>query len=165
VRARAGTSGAKGAGTPRACSYERQLQTKAGEVSLKMPKLRSLPFETAIIERYRRRESSVEESLRPACRHATARPNRRSHAGFDLGSWPQRNGVPVGPYAHTVQVRFPVTSYKYPVPFPPFAGYFAEKRGDGVALPRSKPKESLQISLLTGICCRERFAWDSLSAI
>src|ERR1700761_8800564 len=47
----------------RAGSYERQLQTRAGEVSLKVPKLRSLPFETAIIERYRRRESSVEEAL------------------------------------------------------------------------------------------------------
>jgi transposase-like protein len=44
-------------------SYERQLQTKAGEVSLTVPKLRKLPFETAIIERYRRRESSVEEAL------------------------------------------------------------------------------------------------------
>ena len=32
-------------------------------VSLQVPKLRSLPFETAIIERYRRRESSVEEAL------------------------------------------------------------------------------------------------------
>ena len=39
------------------------MQTKAGEVSLKVPKLRSLPFETAIIERYKRRESSVEEAL------------------------------------------------------------------------------------------------------
>jgi len=47
----------------RAGSYGRQLQTKAGEVSLKVPKLRSLPFETAIIERYKRRESSVEEAL------------------------------------------------------------------------------------------------------
>ena len=47
----------------RAGSDERQLQTKAGEVSLKVPKLRSLPFETAIIERYRRGESSVEEAL------------------------------------------------------------------------------------------------------
>lgn len=47
----------------RAGSYERQLQTKVGEVSLKVPKLRNLPFETAIIERYRRRESSVEEAL------------------------------------------------------------------------------------------------------
>ena len=47
----------------RAGSYQRQLQTKAGEVTLKVPKLRNLPFETAIIERYRRRESSVEEAL------------------------------------------------------------------------------------------------------
>ena len=47
----------------RAGHYERGLQTKAGEVSLKVPKLRTLTFETAIIERYRRRESSVEEAL------------------------------------------------------------------------------------------------------
>jgi putative transposase len=47
----------------RAGTYTRQLHTKAGEVSLQVPKLRSLPFETAIIERYRRRESSVEEAL------------------------------------------------------------------------------------------------------
>jgi putative transposase len=47
----------------RAGSYERQLHTKAGEVTLQVPKLRSLPFETAIIERYRRRETSVEEAL------------------------------------------------------------------------------------------------------
>ena len=43
--------------------YQRKLKTKAGEVKLKVPKLRKLPFESAIIERYRRRESSVEESL------------------------------------------------------------------------------------------------------
>jgi putative transposase len=47
----------------RAGSYDRHLQTRAGEVTLTVPKLRSLPFETAIIERYRRRESSVEEAL------------------------------------------------------------------------------------------------------
>jgi transposase-like protein len=47
----------------RAGSYERQLHTRAGEVSLQVPKLRNLPFETAIIERYRRRETSVEEAL------------------------------------------------------------------------------------------------------
>jgi Transposase, Mutator family len=44
----------------RAGSY--QLQTIAGEVALKVPELRTLPFETAIIERYRRRESSEEEA-------------------------------------------------------------------------------------------------------
>jgi len=47
----------------RAGTYERKLQTKAGEVNLKVPKLRQQTFETAIIERYRRREASVEEAL------------------------------------------------------------------------------------------------------
>ena len=47
----------------RAGHYTRKLQTKAGQVALKVPRLRSLPFETQIIERYRRRESSVEEAL------------------------------------------------------------------------------------------------------
>jgi putative transposase len=47
----------------RAGHYERNLQTKAGEVRLRVPKLRQQTFETAIIERYRRRESSVEESV------------------------------------------------------------------------------------------------------
>ncbi len=47
----------------RAGSYERKLHTKAGEVNLKVPKLRKQTFESAIIERYRRREASIEESL------------------------------------------------------------------------------------------------------
>src|SRR5258708_1433571 len=47
----------------RSGSYDRKLQTKAGEVRLKVPKLRQQTFETAIIERYRRRESSGEEAL------------------------------------------------------------------------------------------------------
>ena len=47
----------------RAGHYERKLQTKAGEVALKVPRLRNLPFETQIIERYRRRESSIEEAM------------------------------------------------------------------------------------------------------
>ena len=47
----------------RAGHYNRTLATKAGEVTLKIPKLRTLPFETAIIERYKRREESVEEAL------------------------------------------------------------------------------------------------------
>ena len=37
--------------------------TTSVPVQLKMPKLREVQFETAIIERYRRRESSVEEAL------------------------------------------------------------------------------------------------------
>ena len=47
----------------RAGHYQRKLQIKAGEVTLNMPKLRQYKFETAIIERYKRRESSVEEAL------------------------------------------------------------------------------------------------------
>jgi putative transposase len=47
----------------RAGHYSRKLLTKAGEVALNVPRLRKLPLETAIIERYRRRESSVEEAL------------------------------------------------------------------------------------------------------
>jgi len=47
----------------RAGHYNRKLHTKAGEVELKIPKLRCARFETAIIERYKRIESSVEEAL------------------------------------------------------------------------------------------------------
>lgn len=47
----------------RAGHYQRKLHTKAGEVTLEVPKLRQRTFETAIIERYKRRESSVEEAL------------------------------------------------------------------------------------------------------
>ena len=43
--------------------YTRNLTTTSGNVKLSVPKLKGVPFETAIIERYRRRESSVEEAL------------------------------------------------------------------------------------------------------
>lgn len=43
--------------------YNRNLTTTSGNVTLNVPKLKGVPFETAIIERYRRRESSVEEAL------------------------------------------------------------------------------------------------------
>ena len=47
----------------RAGHYDRSLTTAAGKVNLRMPKLKGVTFETAIIERYRRRETSVEEAL------------------------------------------------------------------------------------------------------
>ena len=46
-----------------AARYERNLTTTSGDGTLHMPRLKGIPFETAIIERYRRRESSVEEAL------------------------------------------------------------------------------------------------------
>ena len=46
-----------------AARYERKLTTTSDDVTLHMPRLKGIPFETAIIERYCRRESSVEEAL------------------------------------------------------------------------------------------------------
>ena len=43
--------------------YTRKFMTTSGEVELHVPKLKQLTFQTAIIERYKRRESSVEEAL------------------------------------------------------------------------------------------------------
>ena len=47
----------------RAGHYDRTFSTTAGDVNLKMPKLKGVAFETAIIERYRRHETSIEEAL------------------------------------------------------------------------------------------------------
>ena len=43
--------------------YDRNLTTTSGDVTLHVPRLKGVSFETAIIERCRRRESSVEEAL------------------------------------------------------------------------------------------------------
>ena len=43
--------------------YDRSLTTTSGDVTLHVPQLKGVSFETTIIERYRRRESSVEEAL------------------------------------------------------------------------------------------------------
>ncbi len=42
--------------------YNRNLTITSGDVTLKVSKLKEISFETAIIERHRRRESSVEEA-------------------------------------------------------------------------------------------------------
>ena len=47
--------------------YRRRLVTGAGELELSVPKLRGATFTTQIIERYRRRESSVEEAMMETC--------------------------------------------------------------------------------------------------
>ena len=43
--------------------YDRNFSTSSGNVTLHVPKLKGIRFETVIIERYRRRETSVEEAL------------------------------------------------------------------------------------------------------
>ena len=47
----------------RAGHYARRFTVKAGRLGLKVPKLKGALFESAVIERYRRREQSAEESL------------------------------------------------------------------------------------------------------
>ena len=47
----------------RAGHYERSLTAKVGRLELRVPKLKGALFESVVIERYRRREQSVEESL------------------------------------------------------------------------------------------------------
>ena len=43
--------------------YSRNFSTTVVDVRLKIPKFKGVPFETAIIERYKRRETSLEEAL------------------------------------------------------------------------------------------------------
>ena len=47
----------------RAGRYERGFTTTSGQVTLKMPKLKGMRFATAVVERYKRRETSVEEAI------------------------------------------------------------------------------------------------------
>lgn len=42
--------------------YSRNLTTTSGDVTLSLLQLKGISFETAIIERYRRRESGVEST-------------------------------------------------------------------------------------------------------
>ena len=44
--------------------YDRNLTTTSGDVALHVPRFKGVPFETAIIERYRRRESNVSSKPR-----------------------------------------------------------------------------------------------------
>jgi transposase-like protein len=72
------TEGRKGY---RGGSYKRKLGTTSGEVGLKVPKSKGVPFETAIIERYRRRESSVEEALMESGRRSAVFSRSIGQAG------------------------------------------------------------------------------------
>lgn len=44
-------------------NYDRSLTAKAGRLGLKVPKLKGEVFESAVIERHRRREESVDPPL------------------------------------------------------------------------------------------------------
>jgi transposase-like protein len=63
----------------RAGHYERRFDMKAVRIKLQMPKMRKLSFETSIFERYKRRESSVEEALISRCILAGVLVRRMTH--------------------------------------------------------------------------------------
>lgn len=74
----------------RAGHYSRKLHTKAGEVEVKMPKLRKLPFETAIIERHRRLDPRIRDAAHPGPARGwqdtyRRRPGREGHRAGLLG--------------------------------------------------------------------------------
>ena len=72
----------------RAGHYERDLTVKAGKMSLKVPKLKGAVFESAVIERYRRRGTgrrpqvqAREQRRRPPLRHDATRRCRGCRRG------------------------------------------------------------------------------------
>jgi len=74
----------------RAGHYERDLTVKAGKMSLKVPKLKGAVFESAVIERYRRREESVEEALIDMYLAGVSTGSARVFAHFGLRPSPWR---------------------------------------------------------------------------
>lgn len=50
-----------------ASHYKRRLMTTSGEITIRIPAHRNVCFTTTIIERHRRRETSVEEAMVEAC--------------------------------------------------------------------------------------------------
>ena len=127
--------------------YKRNFQTTAGEVELNVPKLKGGPFETAIIERYRRRESSVEEAL---IEMYLAGVSVRRVEDITEALW----GTKVSPgtisnlnkkaYEHIEQWRTRPLSGKYPYVYV-----------DGVYLKRSWGGEIQNVSILVAIGVNE----------
>ena len=127
--------------------YKRNFQTTAGEVELNVPKLKGVPFETAIIERYRRRESSVEEAL---IEMYLAGVSVRRVEDITEALW----GTKVSPgtisnlnkkaYEHIEQWRTRPLSGKYPYVYV-----------DGVYLKRSWGGEIQNVSILIAIGVNE----------
>ena len=69
----------------RAGSYGRSLDTKAGPVKLRMPKHRRQTFETAVVGRCQRRESSAGEALIEMVSHQAAMRSRPMANGRGIG--------------------------------------------------------------------------------
>lgn len=81
--------------------YKRKLVTISGEVVLDVPKLRGATFQTAVIERYRRRETSVGEAIIEMCLAGAS--TRRIE---DVSKLPWGAGVSVGTVSNLNEKAF-----------------------------------------------------------
>ena len=72
----------------RAGHHDGSPAASSGEVTIRMPKLKGMRFTTAIIERYRRRETGVEEAVIETCLAGV--PTRRIE---DVSEIPWGSGV------------------------------------------------------------------------
>ena len=61
--------------------YDRSLTTTSGDVTLHVPRLKGVSFETAIIERYRRREQRGGSAYRDVPRRGLGAPRGGYHGG------------------------------------------------------------------------------------
>jgi transposase-like protein len=135
----------------RAGHYTRKLQTTAGTVELKIPKLRSLPFETAIIERYRRRESSVEEALMEMY---LAGVSVRRVEDITEALWGER--VSSGTVSRLNQQLYErIEAWRNQ----PIVGTFAYVYVDGISLKRAWAGEIKNVAVLRGVERQRRAGW------
>ena len=127
----------------RAGHYERDFQTTSGNATLKMPKLKGIAFETAIIERYQRRESSVEEALIEMYLAGGIRPES---GGYYRGAVGQQvspgtiSNLNKKVYGHIEEWRQRKLRYEYPY------GYL-----DGICLKRNWGGEYENVAILAAM--------------
>lgn len=89
----------------RAGHYDRTLTTASGNVTLHMPKLKGLRFATAIVDRCKRRETSVEEAMIEI--YSPASPPGASR------TCPRPSGAPACPRTpHRTSTRRPSLSWR-----------------------------------------------------
>ena len=122
----------------RAGHYERRLATTSGEATIRMPKLKGMRFATAIIERYRRRETGVEEAMTGTCLAGAS--TRRIE---DVGEILWGSSVSASTVSSLNERAFEAVGHggtarsRGPTPTPAWTGYTS--RGHGEARTRTWP--------------------------
>lgn len=138
----------------RAGHYTRNFHTKAGEVELQIPKLRYAKFETAIIERYKRREASVEEALMEMY---LAGVSVRRVEDITEALWGMR--VSAGTVSELNQKVYErIEAWRNE----PITGTYAYVYLDGISLKRTWGGEVRNVAILVAVGVGEDGYWDIL---